>query len=102
MSALSIGLAWMALATVAFLALSMSALARTRQDLEAAPRHLEATPRRLNAKPRAPSEPEKLHDWLAAGADVSVAACRHHPHPRGYAESSSPTPSTSWGPGLAM
>ncbi len=95
MSALSIGLAWMALAWMAFLALSTSALARTRQDLEAAPAHQEGAP-------RAPGEPEKLHDWFAAGPDVSVAACRHYPHPRGYAASSSRTPSTSWGPGLAI
>jgi hypothetical protein len=37
MSALSIGLAWVALATVAFLVLSASALARTHRDLEADP-----------------------------------------------------------------
>jgi hypothetical protein len=38
MSALGIALAWVALATVAFLVLSASALARTRSDLEADPR----------------------------------------------------------------
>jgi hypothetical protein len=38
MSALGIALAWVALATVAFLVLSASALARTRGELEADPR----------------------------------------------------------------
>ncbi len=96
MTALSVGLAWMALASVAFLALSASAFARTRQDLERHPRESRAR------TARAGGEPENLHYWLPAGTDVSVTACRHYPNPRGYAGSFSRTPSTSWGPGLAM
>jgi hypothetical protein len=68
MSALGIGLAWMALATVAFLVLSASALARTHRELEADPwipgenpwTHGEAHPRVAHSRKAHPARPQAL------------------------------------------
>jgi hypothetical protein len=98
MSAVGIGLAWMALTMAAFMALSATAIARGRRELEV----------ELAAEPECRGETSGAGGaiWLCeattAGSNVSVATCHRCPRARACAGSSSPTQSISWARGWPM
>jgi hypothetical protein len=106
MSAVGIGLVWMALATAAFMVLSSTAIAHGRWDLEG--QSTEESSGASGALITASgaqtfaSGATWLREAATADSNVSVAPCPRCHRALACAGSSSPTRSTSWERGWPM